>query len=156
MYPITNIPIWLTIVGVIVAIGLSYWVANKDNSARPLGLGAVFISLVTASSWFISLPGWTAVVVIIATLSLFIVGMLAPETIDDPFHYGAVFVAVFGKLVAGSLPLIWARLTGEVTVPEVTVPVFVLALLLIVAFVGFLRWRSKRLQHLAGRLNPAN
>lgn len=151
MYPITFIPLWLTIVGVIVAVGLSYWVAHEDNSARPLGLGAVFISLVTASSWVISLPAWTAVVVIIATFGLFIVGMLVPETIDDWFHYGAVFVAVFGKLVIGLLPLIWAVLSGEVTVP-----VIVLVLLVLVAIVGFVGWRSERVQHLVGRLNPTN
>jgi len=149
MYPITFIPLWASIVGVIAAVMLSYWVADEDNSARPLGLGAVFISLVTATCWVTSLPAWTAVVVILTTLALFLVGMLASDRIDDWFHYGAMLVALFGKLVAGLLPLLWGVLTGEVTIP-----VIVLVLLVLFAVVGFLGWRSERFRRVVGRLNP--
>lgn len=149
MYPITFIPVWASIVGVIVAVGLSYWVANEDNSPRPMGLGAVFISLVTATCWIPSLPAWTAIVVIIATLGLFIAGMLVPDTVDDWLHNGAMLIALFGKLVAGLLPLIWGVLTGQVTIP-----VFVLLGLVLLAIVGFIGWRSERLRRMFGRLNP--
>lgn len=139
MYPITFYPLWETIIAVIVLGALGYWVADKDNSARPLGLMALPIAMVTGWTWFTSQPAWTAVVVASVTTLLFLVGMTRDENKDDHWHYGAVAVALFGKLVTWFLPWLWLVLSGQVNVP-----VWILALLILITLFSIATWRSER------------
>lgn len=116
MYPIDVFPLEATIVGVAVLSLLGFWVAHEDDSARPLGLVSLPIVAVTGWCWFDSMPEWTAWVIAIATALVFIYGMLSDESKDDRWHYGALFLALFGKLLIWTVPLIWDVLTGEVEV----------------------------------------
>lgn len=154
MYPIDVFSLWSTIVGVIVFGALGYWVADRDNSARPFGLTALPIALVSGWCWFTSLPEWTAWATASAAVVLFIIGMFSPEDKDDKWHYGAVVVAVFGKLIAFVAVQLWPVLTGQVEVP-----VWALLLLILFAMLTIASWRSERVrgwsQQLGNRLHKS-
>ena len=141
MYPIELLPLKATIIGVIALCGLGYWVADKDNSARPFGLTAAPVALVTGWCWFASLPEWTAWVTASAAIALFIIGMLRPEDKDDVWHYGAVLVALAGKLIAYLAVQLWPVLTGQVKVP-----VWLLFLLILFALLTIASWKSERVR----------
>ena len=128
-YPISTFPYALTIVGVGVTVALGLWVAHKDQSARPIGLVAFMpIVFVTGWTWFRVLPEWTAWLSAVAVAVLFIVGMTKHEDKDDKWHYGALVVALFGKLVFWFLPWLWSLVTNDFTIKG---PVFLLILALV-------------------------
>ena len=141
MYPIDAFPLMATIAGVIVFGILGYWVADKDDSARPFGLTALPIALTSGWCWFASLPEWTAWATVSVALVLFLVGMFSPEDKDDKWHYGAVLVALVGKLVAYLAVQLWPVLTGQVEVP-----VWMLLALILFAMLTFASWRSERVR----------
>lgn len=139
MYPITTFPMWATIIGALALMGVGYWVADRDNSGRPLGQAALPIVLISGWTWFTTLPEWTAWLALIATVVLFVAGMFR----DSPmWHYGAMAVALVGKLIMWALPWLWRALTGQVTIPT-----WVLLLLIILAVLGIAAWRSDKVRH---------
>lgn len=143
IYPISMFPYTLTIVGVIVTTALALWVAKKDQSARPVGLAALVpIVLVTGWTWFRSLPEWTAWLTLVVVLVLFIIGMTRDETNDDRWHYGALFVALFGKLVFWFLPWLWSVITDDFTIkgPVILLILALIGLIAIGVWIGHRMW----------------
>lgn len=154
MYPVDVFPFWATLIGVIALGALGYWVADKDNSARPFGLTALPIAMVSGWCWFASLPEWTAWTTASAAVVLFLIGMVSSEDKDDRWHYGAVLVALVGKLAAYLAVQLWPVLTGQVEVP-----VWLLFLLILITMLTIASWRSERVrglgQRFSGRLHKS-
>ena len=116
MYPIELLPVWQTVVGVVVFGVMTYWVAMLDKSARVFGLASLAIVLISGWCWFSSLPEWTAWLTLTAVIGLFLIGMNRSEDKDDKWHFGALAVALFSKLAMWTVPFIWDVLTGKVDV----------------------------------------
>jgi hypothetical protein len=121
--------------------GVGVWAYLKDGVPHSLGNMALPVAFVTAFGWFTDLPESSAWIVASVTAALWFVGMLMPSERDDPWHFGALAVAWLGKLVASTLPWVWAVLTGQVTVPLVVLLALVLA-----AVIGIAGWRSERVR----------
>lgn len=140
-YPISMFPYTLTFVGVIVATVLALWVAKKDQSSRPVGLIALVpIVFVTGWTWFRDLPEWTAWTTLVVVLVLFIIGMTRSETKDDAWHYGALGVALFGKLLCWFFPWLLSVIMNDYAIKG---PIL-LFLLIAAAFIGlgvYIGWR---------------
>lgn len=117
MYPITGINPMAIIACVLILAGLSLWVGRKDRSARPLGLIALPIAGLIGWTWFTDRPEWTAWMTLLGATLLFIIGMTRDEKNDDLWHYGALFVALFGKSIFWVIPEIGRLISGEVRFP---------------------------------------
>ena len=143
-YPISMFPYTLTFVGVIVTTALALWVAKKDQSARPVGLVALMpIVFVTGWTWFRDLPEWTAWATLLGVLVLFIVGMTRHESKDDIWHYGALTVALFGKLLCWFLPWLLSFILSDFAIKG-PVLLFLLIVLAIFALGFYIAERRRR------------
>lgn len=134
-YPINFLPATASITIVLVLTLAAYWVATKDQSPRPLGLIAFPVVGISGWTWFTHLPEWTAWVTFILVTALFVIGMFRDEAHDNKWHYGALAVALFGKMVMGFAPVLTDVLNGEVTVNGWTIAFilgFLVAVILIV------------------------
>jgi hypothetical protein len=110
---------WVILLTALVLTGAAIWAYARDLQPYTLGLVALPIAPLTAFGWFEKQPLWTAVIVVILTAALYVIGMLAPSEKDDPWHFGALAVALLGKL------LIWAlAFVGEFLASDVNSPVW--------------------------------
>lgn len=143
-YPISMFPYTLTFLGVIATVALALWVANKDQSARPIGLAALVpIVLVTGWTWFRDLPEMTAWATLVVVLALFIIGMTRDESKDDRWHYGAMAVALFGKLLCWFLPWLLSVIMNDYAIegPVLLFLLIAVALIGLGLFIGYRRWQ---------------
>lgn len=109
MYPV-NVPWWLSLIWVIIAIVAAFWVAKKDQSARPIGLlAAAAISFITAWTWFTWLSVLWAVLVVLVTAALFLVGMFVSDDKDNLWHYLALTTALLGKVIIAGFAAAWDK-----------------------------------------------
>ena len=143
-YPL-GLPWWGVLLIGLAFTGVGAWSYMKDGIPHSLGNMALPVVFVTAFGWCTNMPEATAWIVASVTAALWFIGMLMPSERDDAWHFGALFVAWFGKLAAWTLPGIWAVLTGQVTVPLV-----VLLLLVVLAVVGIAGWRSEKVRNKLG------
>lgn len=135
LYPIELFSTIETVVGVAIALALAFWVAWKDQSARPIGFAAVMIGLVTSMCWFTSVSEELSWFTLFLVGIMFVTGMTAEDRYDDRWHYLALGIALFGKALLMLIPIIWDVLMGEV--PGMPVLVF---MLLIVLTGGLFAW----------------
>lgn len=153
-YPLDQLSWVMVLIGVVLLLACTYWVWQKTGLPEVIGLMALVISLPTSWVWFGELPLWTALFVVFTTAALFVIGMTRPEHKDDPWHFGALVVALFGKAVMIGAINLWPVLTGEVPVP-----LWLLLLLILLAIVSLLGWRSERarnmMRRLGGHLRPS-
>lgn len=131
MYPLDTLW-WLSLVWVIVIIAAAFWVAKKDQSARPIGLVAAgAISFISGWTWFTELSVWWAVLVVLLTTALFVVGMLMPDTKDNLWHYGALVVALFGKTLVAAVVATWGMNVPLLVVLVLTAVIITLVVVLV-------------------------
>lgn len=122
---------WLGSVWIVTAATMAYWVAHKDQSARPLGaIATLVIAPITALTWFSELPVWWAALVILATAALCLVGMFMPDSKDNWWHYVALVVALFGKAVIAGVVATWGM-----NVPLLVVIGLAMVIIVLVAMV---------------------
>lgn len=140
-YPL-GVDWWVIAVAAVAFTTAGLWAYRNDGVPHSLGQAALPVVLLTAFGWFTGLPEYTAWIVTGVTVVLWLVGMIMPSEKDDLWHFGALLVAWLGKLVASTLPWVWAILTGQVTVPLV-----VLLLLIVLAVIGIAGWRSERVRN---------
>lgn len=129
-----DMPVWLSIFLVLVLVAMAWWVFYEDGSPRPLGAFGVVLAGLTGLAWFTWLPFWTALVLILVAMALFVTGMLVgrKSTKKDNFwHYGALGIGIFGKMVCAFFPWLFGIMDGSLQVSK-----WVLALLLIAAVLG--------------------
>ncbi len=136
LYPIELFSTIETVIGVTIALVLAFWVAKKDQSARPIGFAAVMIGLVTTMCWFTNVSEELSWFTLFLIGISFITGMTAEDAYDDRWHYLALGIALFGKAVLALIPMIWDVLMGEV--PGMPVLVFVLLVALTGALFAWL------------------
>lgn len=109
--------------------GAGLWAYVKDGLPSSLGQAALPVSFLTAFGWFTGLPEATAWFVASLAVGLWFIGMVM-QTLhksDDWWHYGALAVAWFGKLIISAFPYLWDLLTGKA---EITIYGWVIVLLI--------------------------
>jgi hypothetical protein len=124
---------WWVILLLVIALlaygGLAY---RKHGQPDSFGLVALPIVALTAFGWFGGIPLFWVGVVIITVFVMVMIGLIVPDSKDDKWHYGALFVALFGKLI----PWVFVWLISVVTVEHsVKMPVQLLIFLLVVAVI---------------------
>jgi len=126
-----------SIIFIALAVAATLWVARRYKAVGALGLVAMLVLPFTQLSWWTEMPGWTSVVASIATVALFIIGMMVNKNVDEIFHVLALAVSLFGKPLLGILSG-----TMTITVPTGVVLV-IIALAVIGVVVAYNLWRNQ-------------
>lgn len=139
-----DLPVWFSILLVLVLVAMAGWVFYEDASPRPLGLTGTFLAGLTGLAWFTWLPFWTVILVVLVAIALFATGMLvgrkSPDK-DNFWHYGALATGIFGKMICALFPWLFGIMDGSLQVSK-----WVLALLLIAAVLSTVIASSSRVR----------